>query len=227
MEIHPNPDCEYCGEKFDSMYRLDQHKVINCNKITESCVLKGFGCSVPIVRSQISDHYMSKQHQNAIINLIQHSPFTLSKKQYPGSSNMEIDMFPHNDSSNTDNSNDQMQSIYKTIDTIASGVQALNGDIQNLSTESIGSQIMVEDITHELAALKLSVQEENTFLDGFKPNQEILKQDVESLKEKVNDMQYVSYDGVLIWKISHFQEKMSKYFLVTFCFYGNHANHPI
>jgi hypothetical protein len=48
-------------------------------------------------------------------------------------------------------------------------------------------------------------------LDGIKPNQEILQQDVASLKQKVDDMQYVSYDGTLIWKISGFREKMSTF----------------
>ncbi|CAF4286818.1 unnamed protein product, partial [Rotaria sordida] len=41
-------------------------------------------------------------------------------------------------------------------------------------------------------------------------NQEILQQDVASLKQKVDDMQYVSYDGTLIWKITSLHEKMSK-----------------
>jgi hypothetical protein len=35
-------------------------------------------------------------------------------------------------------------------------------------------------------------------------------QDSTSLKEKINDMQYVSYDGTLIWKITKFQEKMGR-----------------
>ncbi|CAF4772212.1 unnamed protein product, partial [Rotaria sp. Silwood2] len=43
---------------------------------------------------------------------------------------------------------------------------------------------------------------------GVKPNQEILQQDVASLKQKIDDMQYVSYDGTLIWKITSFLEKM-------------------
>ncbi|CAF1159666.1 unnamed protein product [Rotaria sordida] len=43
---------------------------------------------------------------------------------------------------------------------------------------------------------------------GIKPNQEILHQDVASLKQKVEDMQYISYDGTLIWKITAVKEKM-------------------
>ncbi|CAF4555534.1 unnamed protein product, partial [Rotaria sp. Silwood2] len=45
---------------------------------------------------------------------------------------------------------------------------------------------------------------------SVKSNQEILQQDVASLKQKVDDMQYVSYDGTLIWKITNFHEKMKR-----------------
>ena len=62
----------------------------------------------------------------------------------------------------------------------------------------------------------MSVQEQSAFLDGIKPNQEILQQDVASLKQIVDDMQYVSYDGTLIWKIISFHEKMSKFDLQNF-----------
>jgi hypothetical protein len=43
-----------------------------------------------------------------------------------------------------------------------------------------------------------------------KHNQDILNQDLISLKEKIDDMQNVSYDGTFVWKITSFKEKMSK-----------------
>jgi hypothetical protein len=54
------------------------------------------------------------------------------------------------------------------------------------------------------------VEESHSFLQGVKHNQDILNQDLASLKEKINDMQYVSYDGTFVWKITNFKEKMSK-----------------
>ena len=86
----------------------------------------------------------------------------------------------------------------------------MNEDAQRLSHESVKIQNAIDGLTQDLAALKLSIQEQNIFLDGLKPNQEILQQDVSSLKQKVEDMQFVSYDGTLIWKIANFKEKMSK-----------------
>ncbi|CAF4227852.1 unnamed protein product, partial [Adineta steineri] len=91
---------------------------------------------------------------------------------------------------------------------LASGIQTLNDDTQRLSTDSVRLQSSVELLTQDFATLKLSVEEQGAFLDGIKPNQEILQQEVASLKQKIDDMQYVSYDGTLIWKITSFNEKM-------------------
>lgn len=110
-----------------------------------------------------------------------------------------------------DNVGTQMQEIYETINVLANGIQTLNDDTQRLSTDSIRLQTSVESLSKEFESLQLSVQEQGAFLEGVKPNQEILQQDVASLKQRVDDMQYVSYDGTLIWKITGFREKMSKY----------------
>ncbi len=110
----------------------------------------------------------------------------------------------------------QMQEIYETINILASGIQTLNDDTQRLSSDSIRLQTSIESLSQDFSSLKLSIEEQGAFLDGIKPNQEILQQDVASLKQKVDDMQYVSYDGTLIWKISGFREKMSKFYLLFF-----------
>ncbi|CAF5102957.1 unnamed protein product, partial [Rotaria sp. Silwood1] len=101
-----------------------------------------------------------------------------------------------------------MQEVYETLNILASGIQTLNEDTQRLSSESIRLESSIESVTQEFSSLKLSIQEQSSFLDDVKPNQEKLQQDVVSLKQKVDDMQYVSYDGTLIWKITHFHEKM-------------------
>jgi hypothetical protein len=38
---------------------------------------------------------------------------------------------------------------------------------------------------------------------------------VSSLKDKINDMQTVSYDGTFVWKIDKVAEKMGKYLAST------------
>jgi hypothetical protein len=86
----------------------------------------------------------------------------------------------------------------------------LNEDAERLTNEARQLHNKLEVLTKDFATLKLSIQEQNTFLDGLKPNQEILQQDAVSLKQKIEDLKFVSYEGTIIWKISNFADKMGK-----------------
>ncbi|CAF4025181.1 unnamed protein product [Adineta steineri] len=212
IKTHPNPVCEFCQEKFNSTIRLDEHKQKECTKITVSCPLKEYGCAEPILRVQLADHYLTDQHQTAIVNVVKRSGFKIASDQHERISTMDVDMGQGASSSmmttTNETMNSQMQEIYEAINILASGIQTLNDDTQRLSTDSVRLQSSVELLTQDFATLKLSVEEQGAFLDGIKPNQEILQQEVASLKQKIDDMQYVSYDGTLIWKITSFNEKM-------------------
>jgi len=43
-QVHPNPICDYCNEKFTSVNNLNQHILYNCKKVTVYCPLKLIGC---------------------------------------------------------------------------------------------------------------------------------------------------------------------------------------
>ncbi len=43
-QIHANPLCTYCEQKFPSMSDLDRHQQYDCEKFSISCPLKQFGC---------------------------------------------------------------------------------------------------------------------------------------------------------------------------------------
>jgi chromosome segregation ATPase len=111
----------------------------------------------------------------------------------------------------SENISSQMQEIYETINILAGGIQTLNDDTQRLSSESIKLQRSTESLTQDVGSLNLSVQEQSGRLDGVIHNQDILEQEIASLKQKIDDLQYVSYDGTLIWKIVSFNEKMSEF----------------
>ena len=149
---------------------------------------------------------MSEQHQKAIIAFICGDGRKFTTDQYEHGSDMGVDT-----SSQTTTA--QLQEVCETIDILASGVQTLNEDAQRLSNESIQLQNSIELLTKDFAALKLSIQEHSAFFDGIKPNQEILQQDLSSLKQKIEDLQFISYDGTLTWKISNSNEKMGKSFI--------------
>ncbi|CAF3433187.1 unnamed protein product [Rotaria sp. Silwood1] len=210
--FHQNLMCELCDEIFDSTTRLDEHKQKECTKIIVPCALKEYGCLDSVYRGELQEHYLSDIHQKTIVNFIRRLMSKGTNEQYERVSGMDVDIGQGASSSITTTTNEnistQMQEVYETLNILASGIQTLNDDPQRLSSESIRLQSLIESVTQEFSSLKLSIQEQSSFLDDVKPNQEKLQQDVVSLKQKVDDMQYVSYDGTLIWKITNFHEKM-------------------
>jgi hypothetical protein len=103
-----------------------------------------------------------------------------------------------------------LQEIYETLNILSGGIATLNDDGQGVSNQLLQSQIKLQALAEEFSQVKSSVEESHRFLEGVKHNEGTHHQDLSSLKEKINDMQYVSYDGTFVWKITNFQEKMSR-----------------
>jgi len=120
------------------------------------------------------------------------------------SSEMDLDLPPTTISTPT-TSND---TLGETINVLLGSIQALNDDTQRHSSESLRTQYSLQILSENLSKLKLSIQDTNASIGGFKPNQQILQQDIDSLKEDLEDQQATSYDGTLIWRITDVQKKM-------------------
>ncbi len=65
---HPNPVCEFCGEKFNSTIRLDEHKQKECTKITVPCALKDYGCLTSVSRQYLTRKILNIIQQKSIIS---------------------------------------------------------------------------------------------------------------------------------------------------------------
>ncbi|CAF1476967.1 unnamed protein product [Rotaria sp. Silwood1] len=122
---------------------------------------------------------------------------------------MDTDAFRTTTAATGDAASAQVQELYETLNVLSGGIETLNDDGQRLSNVSLQCQIKLQTLVEGFLQIKLSVEESQSFLEGVKHNQDILNQDLASLKEKINDIEHVSYDGTFIWKITNFQEKMS------------------
>jgi chromosome segregation ATPase len=152
----------------------------------------------------MEEHYLSQKHQETILKFVRQMRSQLLDSQ------MDTDPSRTTTATASDPAMAQLQELYETLNILTGGIEALNDDGQRLSNESLQSQIKLQTLTEDFSKVQLSVEESHNFLQGVKHNQDILNQDLVSLKEKINDMQYVSYDGAFVWKITNFQEKMSK-----------------
>jgi len=104
----------------------------------------------------------------------------------------------------------QLEELYETISILGNGAQTLNEDAQRLNSELHEHETKLQSLIENASQVKGAVEEENALLDGITRNLEILNHDLVSLQERIDDIQYISYDGTLTWKIPNFQEKMSK-----------------
>jgi len=152
----------------------------------------------------MEEHYLTQQHQDIILKVVRQMKSQLFDSQ------MDIDPSRTTTTTISDPATAQVQELYETLNILAGGIEALNDDAQRLSNESLESQIKLQTLAEDFSTVKLSVEESHSFLQGVKHNQDILNQDLISLKEKIDDMQNVSYDGTFVWKITSFKEKMSE-----------------
>jgi hypothetical protein len=104
----------------------------------------------------------------------------------------------------------QMQELNEIILILGNGVEILNEDTQRLNNELVEQRMKLQNLLENFSKVKLADEETNVFLEGVKPNHEILNQELVSLTKKIDDMQHVSYDGTYTWKITKFQERMGK-----------------
>ncbi|CAF1258259.1 unnamed protein product [Rotaria sordida] len=204
---HPNPICHACNQKFNSVNNLDRHIQYHCEKIIVDCPLKEFGCQEMILRINLSQHYLSEQHQNILMYFVHHlksivSQVMCNQLQIPSQTTIDHRQI-------TDNMTIPLQEIDDTVNVLSDGIETLDSDIQRVNTESIHHKNTLDSLIPQLSTLKISIEEENKVLDSIKINQEVLQQDVESMGQKLNDMKMSSYDGTFVWKINDVQEKMA------------------
>ncbi|UJR22220.1 hypothetical protein I4U23_025284 [Adineta vaga] len=43
-ELHSHPTCQYCNLPFNSVSKLSEHQLLQCQQVTTNCLLKDFGC---------------------------------------------------------------------------------------------------------------------------------------------------------------------------------------
>ncbi|CAF4622189.1 unnamed protein product, partial [Rotaria sp. Silwood2] len=197
-QSHSNLRCDDDHEQFNPVNKINEYEVSQCQQRVVNCILKNFGCNGPIIRTKMKDHYLTEQHQHAVLNAVHQQSSQLNDRQ------TDIDSTEVTNAGVCDADTAQPEEVTERLSILVRDTETLTSDEQRLSHE------LLPTLAEELSKVKLSVEESNPFLEGVQHNQDLLNQDLSSLQEKINDLQCVSHDGTLIWKITNFQEKMSK-----------------
>lgn len=161
------------------------------------------------------EHYSSEIHQKAIINAITRVVIKPSNEQRERISRLDINIgqtIPNTMVTpiNVHDGAQILQEILEVINILARGIEVLNDDLQSLKTDSNQLKTSTQYLPQNIEALKLKIQGQDAWLIGFRLNQDILRQEIVSLKKEIDDRKHASYDGTLLWKVTDFRKKMSK-----------------
>jgi hypothetical protein len=104
----------------------------------------------------------------------------------------------------------EVEHFFEMIDLLSGGIYSLKDELIRLSDSSLQQSESLETTDKVLSMIKTSVEESNNVLSAINTNLLIVQQELSSLKLKFEEQQIASYDGTFVWKISQFQEKMSK-----------------
>ncbi|CAF0793247.1 unnamed protein product, partial [Didymodactylos carnosus] len=173
-----------------------------------------------ILSIEIEAHYLSDIHQKSLLSFLHHLVQLLQTrlKGYNHTTTIAPSDFVVLSSLSTADSfavaavKDcyfQLQKYYETLTTLTGGIQTLSDDSLRLSMESLRHQQLSQSVQNNINQIKQAIAERNSYIAGITPNQEILQQVVTSMKKKIEDLQSISYDGILTWKITDVSEKIA------------------
>ncbi|CAF1470211.1 unnamed protein product [Didymodactylos carnosus] len=227
-ECHSNYVCELCGEKFSTTSTLNSHKYI-CQNVIEPCPLVNHGCSDKIVRSKLTSHYLTESHQHCLLSfllkfhdLIQswlkantNNTSDMNSTSIAGSIHYKLHANVDsraNDIETQKSANalySELRKCYETLTILTQGIQTLSLDTNRLSSESLNNNTVIQSLFSEISQAKILMDEKHSHIAVVGPDQERLQQELLSVKEKLDSIEFTSHDGTLVWKVINVSEKMA------------------
>ncbi|CAF3710764.1 unnamed protein product [Rotaria sp. Silwood1] len=145
-------------------------------------------CTEQVERSKIVEHYMTGTHQLMLINILRYLQSIKIK-------------------------NDQQKMMrysqfHERISNLSGHTSLLYIRMEQIRNQSYSHQQALESKNHELFLLKSLSQNVKNHLDRMRIVQDSCMKDVLSLEYHFEHRQIVSFNGILIWKISNVQERI-------------------
>ncbi|CAF1249014.1 unnamed protein product [Didymodactylos carnosus] len=97
----------------------------------------------------------------------------------------------------------ELKKYYDILIVLTQSVRTLENDATRLSEELLHANNLIQAAQTELQQIKLYMNQKPTCLASIAESQAILQQELPNLKQKVNGIKFISYDGSLLWKITN------------------------
>ncbi|CAF0987975.1 unnamed protein product [Didymodactylos carnosus] len=173
-------------------------------------------------------HLTSEQHQRSLLVIVEKLQYLTSTRKLAGQAAVgnntsgsaslserdqtELDYAPLLSSITTTTQTNlygELNRSYDTLTILTQAVEVLQNDAVRLSAESVQTNSLLQAMHQQLIGLKKSVEAKDILVAGLGPNEEILQEELSSVKQKLQDMETVSYDGTLIWKVTQVSDKIA------------------
>jgi predicted nucleic acid-binding Zn-ribbon protein len=104
----------------------------------------------------------------------------------------------------------QTKNIDKKIHILKNKIEIVHNKIQHLNDEVVRLGNLLQCLSKECSSLKMNCQQQSTVINELKSSQDMSEQGLLEIKQKMEDLHYVSCDGSLMWKIDEFKQKFCK-----------------
>ncbi|CAF4672408.1 unnamed protein product, partial [Rotaria sp. Silwood2] len=120
------------------------------------CQWTGVLNNYQIIRSKMKDHYLTQQHQHAVVKAVIQMLSQLNDRQ------VDIDLPRTTTAGACNPATIQLEKFYEVLNILANGMEISTNHEQRLSNLSLST------LTEELSTVKLSIEESIAFLKGVK-----------------------------------------------------------
>ncbi|CAF1074128.1 unnamed protein product [Didymodactylos carnosus] len=205
---------------------------VTCKEKSTGCEWTGMLNDYQVIRFEFENHLLTEQHQRSLLAFLEKiqqliiifkfkqplttnsSTFVTVKQEPMEYETMESQQLAtalkvtNSESNEINQLLSELQKCYDLLTILTQGIQTLENDTTRLSTESIRVNSLMQSIFNELNQLKsIKIHTIDTCLASKASSQESLQQELSIIKQKVKEIEFMSYDSTLIWKVTNVTDK--------------------
>ncbi len=94
-----------------------------------------------------------------------------------------------------------------TISSLSNDVIIVQNNLQQIDHDYHSYEASLQVVTQDLLSLKMLSKDNDNYLSIMTSQQDILREDINLIKECLEGGQIISFDGTLLWKISDIQQR--------------------
>ncbi|CAF1602827.1 unnamed protein product, partial [Didymodactylos carnosus] len=154
-----------------------------------------------IPESNLHQHYLTELHRRCLMVYIHHHILRIHSPINETNSELYSKVI--------DNLNEKNNQMYETLKILTSGIETLITDSTSLNNGYLQLKSSVDVYREEHLKLRKSEEEKNALISAVQLNQEILQQSLTDLKQTVENVEHISYNGTFIWRLENIAQHMA------------------